>query len=109
MNAQSESTHLIKVNLPGGIVAAGDLLDILNAAEKAGIDKVSLGNRQQLFLSVREEQLEDLEHEFAIVDIDYEIGTDIYPNIISSYVSEDIFGTSNWLREGVYKYILDLF
>ena len=109
MNAQSESTHLIKVNLPGGIVAAGDLLDILNAAEKAGIDKVSLGNRQQLFLSVREEQLEDLEHEFAIVDIDYEIGTDIYPNIISSYVSEDIFGTSNWLREGVYKDILDLF
>lgn len=101
--------HIIKVNLPGGIVAAGDLLDILNAAEKAGIETVSLGNRQQLFLSVAAGQLEDLEHEFSIADIDYEIGTDIYPNIVSSYVSEDIFSTSNWLREGVYKDILDLF
>jgi rubredoxin len=105
----STTKHIIKVNLPGGIVAAGDLLDILNAAEKAGIENVSLGNRQQLFLTVASEQMEDLEHEFSIADIDYEIGTDIYPNIISSYVSEDIFSTSNWLREGVYKDILDLF
>ncbi|MEJ6980463.1 rubredoxin [Pedobacter sp. P351] len=109
MSEQTDSKHLIKVNLRGGIVAAGDLLDILNAAEKAGIEKVSLGNRQQLFLSVAQEQLEDLEHEFSIADIDFEIGTDIYPNIVSSYVSEDIFSTSNWLREGVYKDIMDLF
>ena len=109
MSDSKEHKHLIKVNLPGGIVAAGDLLDILNAAEKAGILNVSLGNRQQLFLAVAPQQLEDLEHEFAIADIDYEIGTDIHPNIVSSYVSEDIFSTSNWLREGVYKDILDLF
>ncbi|MBC7915310.1 MAG: rubredoxin [Pyrinomonadaceae bacterium] len=109
MSELTENKHLIKVNLPGGIVAAGDLLDILKAAETAGIENVSLGNRQQLFLSVAAERLEDLEHEFSIADIDYEIGTDIYPNIVSSYVSEDIFSTSNWLREGVYKDILDLF
>lgn len=107
--SETRSTHTVKVNLPGGIVAAGDLLDILNAAEKAGMENVSLGNRQQLFLTASDEQLEDLEHEFAIADVDYEIGTDIYPNIVSSYVSEDIFSTSNWLREGVYKDILDLF
>jgi rubredoxin len=107
--SESNEKHIVKVNLPGGIVAAGDLLDILRAAEKAGIENVSLGNRQQLFLSASADQLEDLEHEFSIVDIDYEIGTDIYPNIISSYVSEDIFSTSNWLREGVYKDILDFF
>lgn len=109
MSELTENKHIIKVNLPGGIVAAGDLLDILKAAEKAGIKHVSLGNRQQLFLSAAPEQLEDLEHEFSIADIDYEIGTDMYPNIVSSYVSEDIFSTSNWLREGVYKDILDLF
>ncbi len=101
--------HIIKINLPGGIVAAGDLLDILNSAEKAGISTVSLGNRQQLFLAVTEDGLEDLEHEFLIADIDYEKDADTYPNIISSYVSEDIFSVSNWLREGVYKDILDGF
>lgn len=109
MKTLAENLHLIKVNLPGGIVAAGDLLHILNAAEKAGIKKVCFGNRQQLFVSVVANQLEDLEHEFSIADIDYEIDTDIYPNIVSSYVSEDIFSNSNWLREGVYKDILDLF
>ena len=105
----NDNLHIIKINLPGGIVAAGDLLDILNAAEKVGVKNVSLGNRQQLFLSVNDDRLEDLEHEFSISDIDFEIGTDLHPNIVSSYVSEDIFSTSNWLREGVYKDILDLF
>ena len=32
-----------------------------------------------------------------------------HPNIISSYVTEDVFTTSDWLREGVYKDIFDLF
>ncbi|WP_207425549.1 rubredoxin domain-containing protein [Pedobacter sp. SYSU D00535] len=109
MKEITETNYIIKVNLPGGIVAAGDLLEILKAAEKAGITKVSLGNRQQLFLNVSEQELEDLEHEFLIADIEYEKNEDSYPNIISSYVSEDIFSTSNWLREGVYKDILDLF
>jgi hypothetical protein len=106
---QTPIKHTIKINLPGGIVAAGDLLVILNAAEKAGISTVSLGNRQQLFLSVTDSELEDLEHEFLMEDIEYEKDADTYPNIISSYVSEDIFSVSNWLREGVYKDILDEF
>ncbi|WP_207421429.1 rubredoxin domain-containing protein [Desertivirga brevis] len=104
-----DTTHSIKINLPGGIVAAGDLLVILNAAEKAGVNKISLGNRQQLFLTVKDEKLEDLEHEFLMEDIEYEKDSDTFPNIISSYVSEDIFSVSNWLREGVYKDILDGF
>ncbi len=103
------ATHTIKINLPGGIVAAGDLLEILRAAEKVGISSVSLGNRQQLFLTVDEDRLEDLQHEFLIADIEYETDADNFPNIISSYVSENIFSSSNWLREGVYKDILDLF
>ena len=101
--------HIIKINLPGGIVAAGDLLGILNSAEKAGVETVSLGNRQQLYLLVNDQQLEDLEHEFLIADVEYELDSDLWPNIISSYVSEDIFSVSNWLREGVYKDILDGF
>jgi len=109
MKQETSTKHSIKINLPGGIVAAGDLLVILNAAEKAGISKVSLGNRQQLFLSVTDDELEDLEHEFLMEDIEFEKDSDTYPNIISSYVSEDIFSISNWLREGVYKDILDGF
>lgn len=99
----------IKVNLPGGIVSVGDFMDILHAAEKAAIESVQFGNRQQLYLAVNEEKLEDLEHHFHVTDTEFEMDADDYPNIISSYVTEDIFDSSVWLREGVYRDILDSF
>lgn len=42
-------------------------------------------------------------------DIIFELDSDVHPNIVSSYVTEDVFYHANWLREGVYKDILDLF
>jgi hypothetical protein len=41
-------THLVKINLPGGIVPAGDLLTILEVAERAEVVHVQFGHRQQL-------------------------------------------------------------
>ena len=42
-------------------------------------------------------------------DIMFELDADIHPNIISAYAIEDVFYHADWLREGVYKDILDLF
>lgn len=103
------NNHTIKINLIGGIVAAGDLYDILNAAEKAAATNIQFGNRQQLFFRIPAEMLEDLEYDFLQTNIPYEVDTDIFPNIVSSYVAEEVFENSNWVREGVYKDILDLF
>ncbi|TKB97597.1 rubredoxin domain-containing protein [Pedobacter cryophilus] len=103
------NTQLIKINLPGGIVSPGDLLDILTIAEKAGVENVRFGNRQQLLFWVNQPQLEDFEDSLLVADVNYEINDDKYPNIISSYVTEEIFNPSNWLREGVYKDILNGF
>ena len=105
----TEKTHTIKINLPGGIISAGDFFDILNAAEEAGAQHIRFGNRQQLFFDIAGEKLEDLEYDFLQANITYEVDTDKYPNIVSSYVTEDVFGNSNWVREGVYKDVLDLF
>jgi hypothetical protein len=33
----------------------------------------------------------------------------MYPNIVSSYIADGIFNQENWLKEGVYKDIFDLF
>ncbi|PRY12764.1 rubredoxin [Pontibacter ummariensis] len=102
-------SHTIKINLPGGIVSAGDLLDILQAAEKAEVENVRFGNRQQVFFSVAEEKLEGLKQDLIAADIIFELNADVHPNIISSYAIEDVFYHADWLREGVYKDILDLF
>lgn len=101
--------HQIKVNLPGGIVSVGNLTEILDILENTSVENIRFGTRQQLYFSANEVQLEDIEYGFQTLDIRIEIDTDVYPNIVSSYVAEDLFTSSNWLREGVYKDILDAF
>lgn len=44
--------YTVKINLPGGIVAAGDLYAIVTAAERARVTNMQLGTRQQLFCKV---------------------------------------------------------
>jgi len=106
---KEQETHCIKVNLPGGVVSAGDLYELLVIAENAGAAQVSIGNRQQLYFDVDGEKLEDLETDMLVAGISYEINQDEFPNILSSYVTDNIFNTESWLKEGVYKDIFDLF
>jgi rubredoxin len=103
------STHTIKVNLPGGIVPAGDLLTILEAAEQAEVEYVQFGNRQELLFTVEAAHRRSLLQALAKADLPCEVDVDMHPNISSSYVVEDVFHNTAWLREGVYKDILDLF
>jgi rubredoxin len=101
--------NTVKVNLAGGIVSAGDLLSIVSAAEKAKIDDVQFGTRQQLFLKVRVEKLSQLEEDLKSANIFFETEKDEYPNIVSSYVTEDVFQSAHWVSEGVYRDVLDHF
>jgi rubredoxin len=103
------NTHLVKINLPGGIVSAGDLLTILEAAERAQVEQVQFGNRQQLFFTVGAAYRRGLLHTLGQAGIACEVDADKYPNISSSYVVEEVFHNTAWLREGVYRDILDLF
>jgi rubredoxin len=102
--------HLIKINLPGGFVSAGDLYEILLIAESAGATHIRFGNRQQLYFTIADDRLEDLELDMLKSEISYEVDEDRYPNIISSYVADTIFNhQEGWLREGVYKDVFDQF
>jgi len=101
--------HVIKINLPGGFISAGDLYEILLIAENAGAKHIRFGNRQQLYFNVDPDKLEDMELDMLKAEINYEMDADLYPNIISSYVADTIFNHEGWLREGVYKDIFDRF
>ena len=100
---------VIKINLPGGIASAGDLLTILEAAEKAKVEDVQFGIRQQLYLKPNEKYIEGLKAHLDEAQISYQENENNYPNIISSYVGEDVFDNANWLSEGVYTDVLDQF
>ncbi|MCR5887319.1 rubredoxin [Hymenobacter sp. J193] len=106
----TDSAHsLVAINLPGGIVPAGDLLAVLSAAEAAGIEQVQLGHRQQLLLAVEPARRRALLQALAAAAVLVETDPEAHPNIVSSYVGEEVFYSAAWLREGVYKDILDLF
>lgn len=101
--------HHIKINLPGGIVAAGDLYAWMEAAERCGVDQVQFGNRQQMYCRADNANVKKFMEELDQLGVFYEANRDEHPNILTSYVAEDVFQNANWLSEGVYKDILQLF
>jgi rubredoxin len=103
-----ERTVTIKINFLGGIISPGELYNILVAAHKAKIDKVSFGLRQQLLIHIHNDGVELLTQQLQLQGIFFEMDKDDYPNIISSYPAEEVFITNTWLSEGVYKDIFDL-
>ena len=101
--------QIIKINLPGGIVAAGDLHGWMAAGERCGIKYVQLGNRQQLYCIVDNGPVQEFTKELDRLNVVYELNSDRFPNILTSYVTEGVFQNSHWLSEGLYKDILQLF
>ena len=101
--------YILNVNLPGGIVSPGALQIVLTLAHGAQVRKVRFGARQQLLMTVHYEEMRAFEKALKQHIIAYEINTEQFPNIISSYCGEDVFRTGDWLRESEYHTILDQF
>ncbi|TDE17208.1 rubredoxin [Dyadobacter psychrotolerans] len=99
----------IKINLPGGIASPGRLRDILTACLDAKVRNVRFGSRQQLLLTVHYEQMRFLEKDLKELGVFYQINSDRYPNIISSYCGEEVFRTGQWLGASEYHTVLDSF
>ncbi|HEY4287914.1 MAG TPA: rubredoxin [Puia sp.] len=98
--------HLVKISLPGGIIAAGDLYTIVEAAERAKVPDMQFGARQQLYCKVADSYGPAFFRELEQAGIFFETEKEAHPNIISSYVTESVFGKSQWVSEGLYKDIL---
>jgi rubredoxin len=104
-----KNINTVKVNFKGGIISPGVLYNILIAISRFNILYVRFGLRQQLLFDVTIEDLKALSAELDLLEIKYEVNTDDYPNIISSYPAEEVFIINTWLSEGVYKDIFDAF
>ena len=108
-NKIMKNGQFVKINLSGGAISPGELLNLLIPLEEAGITEVKFGSRQQLYFRINDSQLDELEYTLLNQEFAYEIGQDIYPNIVSSYVADGLFNQGAWIREGVYKDVLDSF
>ena len=101
--------NTVKVNFKGGIIPPARLYNILVAASKSGLLTVRFGLRQQLLLDVMIERLDELTAKLEALAVNFELGNQEYPNIVSSYPAEEIFIKDTWLNENIYKKIFQSF
>jgi rubredoxin len=98
-----ENTRLI---VKGGVISPGELREIVNMSLNRGLKSISFGSRQDIifpegFLDIKKEKME--KHHFVFPD--EKSGN----NIVSSYVSTDIFANTPWLTGNKFLYVLEQF
>ncbi len=98
--------NLHRIVVKGGVLSLGDFREIITVAESLGLDAISFGSRQDVVLPIQLD-IKDLSvfNNLTVVQAD-QIGSD---NIVSSYVSSDIFPNTFWLTGNKYLYILESF
>lgn len=99
--------NTVFINFRGGIISPGDLNNILVAVKKIRVFFVRFSLRQQLLVDMEDFSLPTFTEELDRLNVEYEVNTAKYPNIISSFPAAEVFIRNTWLSEGVYKDIFD--
>ncbi len=98
--------ELTRLIIKGGVISPGELLEIVNMSLEQGLKAISFGSRQDIIMP----------KEFkAIGKEKFGKHLIVYPNeksgnnIVTSYVSTDIFRNTPWLTGNKFLYILEQF
>ena len=98
--------NLSRLIVNGGVLSPAELKYICESAESLGLKSISFGSRQDILFSkeIDAKRLEEFD-KLKIIQPKSNHGE----NIISSYLSTDIFPTTSWLTSGRYLYVLEQF
>jgi rubredoxin len=98
--------ELTRLIVKGGVISPGELRDIVNMGLEQGLKDFSFGSRQDIIFPNGFENL-DTEKKGSpqVIFPDQKSGN----NIVSSYVSTDIFRNTTWLTGNKFLYILEQF
>ncbi|NAS10553.1 rubredoxin [Poritiphilus flavus] len=97
---------LHRILIKGGVTSPGELKDNITLLQSAGLTEVYFGSRQDLLFPLENtdpSQIGSSEFENNLIE------DRSYQNIVSSYVSADIFEMTYWLKGSTYLYILERF
>lgn len=101
------SENLHRIMIKGGVTSPGELKDCITMLEAVGLKEVFFGSRQDLLFPLKREDDTFLDN-ISKFNIDIESNRSVQ-NIVSSYVSADIFEMTHWLKGSTYLYILEGF
>ncbi len=99
--------ELQRFHVKGGIISPGELQKVIAMAEFIGLDALHFGSRQDILFPSKNDN-KDITEEHKNFDVKL-FATPEQQNIMSSYVSIDIFPSTVWLRGTTYLYILEEF
>jgi len=97
--------NLQRMLVKGGVLSPSELKQVIVMAESKGLKAVHFGSRQDIiFPDVKAETPS------TVLSAEQHFVTEKeYKNIVSSYVSTDIFRGMSWLKGSTYLYILESF
>lgn len=98
---------LQRLLVKGGVLSPSELKQIVEMAESLGLETLHLGSRQDIVLPEVVDK-NSIESQFPNFNLEF-ISERKYQNIVSSYVSADIFPTTSWMSSATYLYILEQF
>lgn len=99
----------LRIYMPGGVMSHDQLIEIVKFCRKFKVRTLQFGLRQDVNINLDHYFKEDAKLYLNNLGFDYEFNSRSGRNIVTSYVSNKIFASENWLTEGTYLYILDLF
>lgn len=102
-----ETTPLHRIPVKGGVLSPGEMLRAIALARDLGLSGLHFGSRQDILLPVETPAPEVLERHLQIEL--QSLANDVSSNIVSSYVSTDIFPKTAWLTSSAHLYILEQF
>jgi Nitrite/Sulfite reductase ferredoxin-like half domain len=101
--------YTVRINFKGGIASPTELKTILETANEFQVYKVRFGLRQQMIFNLPRNYVQGFEQKAKALNFNFEIDDNTKPNIVSSYMVEEVFQTGNWLTESIYKSVFDSF
>ena len=98
--------ELNRLIINGGVLSPAELKYICEAAENLGLDTISFGSRQDILFPSKVD--EDLLNTFDKLQV-VRPNERVINNVVSSYVSSDIFASTSWLTSSRYLYVIEQF
>ncbi|MBX9851697.1 MAG: rubredoxin [Cytophagaceae bacterium] len=103
------SKTILRFIIPGGIVSPGELRRIANTANYFGIDHIHIGERQDLLLKAKKNQVKEIYKRLENSLYHFTAGKGESKNIITSFSVRNLFHSTPWVTEGSYLEILSSF
>lgn len=102
-----KETDLYRILVKGGVISPNEMKQIVNLGKTLGLDTISFGSRQDILLPNVAGMEQAIDY-FPELDINF-VADRKYQNIVSSYVSANIFKATSWLKGSTYLYIMSAF